>query len=84
MNVLQYQDIARSYAGTDDPIEQIALAVCHVYGLTVDEVDDMKKANDGRPYYGDEEPLPLLWFLMVPEVYVPLALLGCAVVALVY
>ena len=45
--------------------------------------DDMKKANDGRPYYGDEEPLPLLWFLMVPEVYVPLALLGCAVVALV-
>lgn len=45
MTVKQYQDIARSYAGTDDPIEQIALAVCHVYSLTVDEVDGMRKAE---------------------------------------
>ncbi len=45
MTVKQYQDIARSYASTDDQTEQIALAVCHVYGLTHDEVDGMGKAE---------------------------------------
>lgn len=45
MTVKQYQDIARSYESTDDPTEQIALAVCHVYGLSHDDVDEMKKAE---------------------------------------
>jgi hypothetical protein len=45
MKVRQYIEIARAYIGTDDPVEQVALAVCHVYGLAPDEVDEMKRAE---------------------------------------
>lgn len=36
-------DLARSYQTTSDPIEQIALAVCEVFSLSVDRVDNMSK-----------------------------------------
>lgn len=43
MKLKDYQKMAHSFAATDDPIEQVAYAVCDVFNLTVEQVDNMSK-----------------------------------------
>lgn len=43
MKLKEFVDVARAYRATEDWVEQVAYAVCYVYGFEPGQVNDMKK-----------------------------------------